>query len=50
MESEKQVRLEKESWEKLKIMSVKENKSMKKLIKEMINDRENNNKQQKNHS
>lgn len=42
MESEKQVRLDKETWETLKIMSVKENKSMKQLIKEMVNDRENN--------
>lgn len=40
MESEKQVRLDRETWEKLKIMSVKENKSMKQLIKEMVNDRE----------
>jgi len=45
MESEKQVRLDKETWETLKIMSVKENKSMKQVIKEMVNDRESNNKQ-----
>lgn len=38
--SEKQVRLDEGTWEKLKIMSVKEKKSMKQLIKEMINDRE----------
>ncbi len=40
MESEKQVRLDKKTWETLKIMSVKENKSMKQLIKEMIDDKE----------
>lgn len=41
MLKEKQVRLDDETWEKLKIMSVKEKKSMKQIIKEMINDREN---------
>lgn len=42
MESEKQVRLDIDTWVTLKIMSVKENKSMKKIIKEMVNDRQNN--------
>lgn len=41
MLKEKQVRLDDETWEKLKIMSVKEKKSMKQIINEMINDREN---------
>jgi len=41
MLKEKQVRLNDDTWERLKIISVKEKKSMKQLIKEMVNDREN---------
>ena len=44
MNGEKQVRLEEDTWEKLKLMSIKERKSMKQLIKEMVDDKESNNK------
>lgn len=43
--SEKQVRLDSETWLKLKIMSAKENKTMRQFIKELINNKENHNRQ-----
>ena len=42
--SEKQVRLDIDTWKKLKIMSVNEDRTMRDIIKELINDKESNNK------